>query len=121
MAMDWNERGIVKYLPLLGVAILLIVGIAQLRRRRKPRSFREDPIGALKDRGEIIADRAQGATEEALGRLQESLDELRGRLPEFNRKRMDKRRKELNKRLATLNAQAQALVKDVRSNSMFSR
>jgi hypothetical protein len=110
-----------RYLPLLGLAILLIVAITQLRRQRRPRSFREDPIGALKDRSELIADRAQEATEEALGRLQESLDELRGRLPEFNRKRMQKRRKELNKRIGALNAQAQDLLKDVRSNSMFSR
>jgi hypothetical protein len=119
--MDWNERGFMKYVPLLAAVILLLVGVAQLRRRRKPRSFREDPIGALRDRGEMIADRAQGATEEALARLQESLDEVRGRLPEFNRKRMDKRRKELNKRLGMLNAQAQALLKDMRSSSMFSR
>jgi len=34
---------------------------------------------------------------------------------------MDKRRKEVNKRLAVLSDQAQALLKDVRSNSMFSR
>jgi len=119
--MDWNSRGFMKYLPLFGVAALLILGIAQLRRRRKPRSFREDPIGALKDRGELIADRAQDATEEALGRLQESLDELRGRLPEINRKRLQKRRKDLDKRLAALNAQAQELLKDVRSNRIFSR
>jgi hypothetical protein len=119
--MDWNERSFAKYLPVLGIAILLVLGVAQLRRRRKPRSFREDPIGALKDRSELFADRAQEASEEALSRLQESLDELRGRLPEFNRKRMDKRRKELNKRIAALNTQAQDLLKDVRSNSMFSR
>ena len=119
--MDWNERGYMKYVPLLAAAILLIVGIAQLRRRRKPRSFREDPIGALRDRGEMLADRAQSATEEALSRLQESIDELRGRLPELNRKRTDKRRKELNKRLVALNTQAQALLKDVRSSSIFSR
>src|SRR5262245_51322733 len=119
--MEWNERGMTKFLPLLAVAGLVIFGIMQLRRQRKPRSFREDPIGALKDRGEILADRAQGATEDALAMLQESLDELRGRLPELNRKRMDKRRKELNKRLGALNAQAQALLKDVRSSSMFSR
>jgi hypothetical protein len=119
--MEWNERGMMKYLPLVAAAGLLVFGIMQFRRQRKPRSFREDPIGALKDRGEMIADRAQGATEDALALLQESLDELRGRLPELNRKRMDKRRKELNKRLAVLNAQAQALLKDVRSNTIFSR
>jgi hypothetical protein len=119
--MELNERGLMKFLPLLAVAGLVFFAITRLRRQRKPRSFREDPIGALKDRGEIIADRAQGATEDALARLQESLDEIRGRLPELNRKRMDKRRKELNKRLVALNSQAQALLKDVRSSSIFSR
>ena len=119
--MDYEDQGFMKYLPFAGLAVLLLVGIAQLRRRRKPRSFREDPIGAIKDRSEMIVDRAQDATEEALGRLQESLDELRGRLPELNRKRMQKRRKELNKRLAVLNAQAQDLLKDVRSTSIFNR
>jgi TolA-binding protein len=121
MIMESTDRGFMKYLPLVGAAIVLLVGITQLRRRRKLRSFRDDPIGALKDRSEIFVDRAQEATEEALGRLQESLDELRGRLPELNRKRMQKRRKELNKRLATLNEQAQALLKDMRSTSLFSR
>jgi hypothetical protein len=119
--MEWNERGILKYIPLLAVAGLIVLGIVQFRRQRKPRSFRDDPIGALKDRGEILADRAQGATEEALAMLQDSLDELRGRLPDLNRRRMDKRRKELNKRLGALNTQTQALLKDVRSGSMFSR
>jgi hypothetical protein len=119
--MNWDEQGLKKYAPLVVAALLLVVGLAQLRKRRKPRSFREDPIGAIKDRGELIADRAQGATEEALARLQESLDELRGRLPEMNRKRLDKRRKEMNKRLAILNDQAQSLLKDVRSSSIFHR
>jgi hypothetical protein len=119
--MTWDERSLMKYAPVLAAAVLLIVGLTQLRKRRKPRSFREDPIGALKDRGEILAGRAQSASEEALTRLQESLDELRGRLPELDRKRMDKRRKEINKRLAVLNDQAQALLKDVRSSNMFSR
>ena len=116
-----NERNFMKYLPLLAAAILLIVGIAQLRQRRKPRSFRDDPIGALKDRSELFADRAQEATEEALGRLQESLEEIRGRLPELSRKRMDKRRKMLNKRLAVISDQAQEILKDLRSSSIFNR
>jgi len=115
------ERSYMKYLPMLGAGLLLVFGMVQLRRQRKPRNFRDDPIGALKDRSELFADRAQGATEEALGRLQESLDEIRGRLPELNRKRMDKRLKELNKRLMVLGDQAQELLKDLRSNSMFSR
>ena len=116
------ERSFMKYLPVFAMALLVILGIAQLaRRQRKPRSFRDDPLGALKDRGELIADRAQGATDEALARLQESLDEIRGRLPELNRKRMDKRRKELNNRLTVLGDQAQDLLKELRSNSMFSR
>ena len=119
--MELTERSFMKYVPLVAAAFLLVLGIARFRRQRKPRSFRDDPIGALKDRSGLIADRAQEATEEALARLQESLDEIRGRLPEFNRKRMDKRRKELNKRLSELGDQAQALLKDVRSNSMFSR
>jgi len=69
--MVWNERSLTKYAPLLAAAALLVVGLARLRQRRKPRSFREDPIGALKERGGMIADRAQGATEDALARLQE--------------------------------------------------
>jgi hypothetical protein len=116
-----TERSFMKYLPVFAMALLVILGIAQLRRQRKPRSFRDDPLGALKDRGDLIADRAQGATDEALTRLQESLDEIRGRLPELNRKRMDKRRKELNNRLTVLGDQAQDLLKELRSNSMFSR
>ena len=116
-----TERSFMKFLPMVAAFVLLGIGIAQLRQRRRPRSFREDPIGALRDRSELIADRAQGATEEALGRLQESLDEIRGRLPELNRRRMDKRRKELNKRLTLLGDQAQDLLKELRSNSMFSR
>lgn len=116
-----TENNYMKFLPLVGLAALVAFAIAQLRRQRKPRSFRDDPIGALKDRSELIADRAQGATEDALARLQESLDEIRGRMPEMNRKRMDKRRKELNKRLTVLGDQAQDLLKDLRSNTMFSR
>jgi hypothetical protein len=119
--MELDERGLMKYAMLIGAAALLAGGIVRLLRRHKPRSFRDDPIGALKDRGGMIADRAQEATEDALARLQESLDEIRGRLPEFNRKRMVKRRIVLNTRLAALNEQAQALVKDVRSTSIFSR
>src|SRR5919109_1497791 len=112
--MEWNERGMMKYLALAAAAILLVFGITQFRRQRKPRSFREDPIGALKDRSEIVATKAQGATEEALARLQESLDEIRSRLPEINRKRLEKRRKEFNHRLAVLGDQAQELLKELR-------
>ncbi len=119
--MEWNERGMLKYLPLIAAAGLVIFGILRFRRQRKPRSFREDPFGALKDHSEILADRAQGATEDALAMLQDTLDEIRGRLPELNRRRMDKRRKELNKRLGALNTQAQAALKDVRSSNIFSR
>ncbi len=116
-----DERGFMKYLPLVGAAILLIVGIAQFTKRRKPRSFREDPIGALKDRSELVAGRAQEATEEAVARLQELIDEIRGRLPEFGRKQQDKYRKDLGHRLTTLSDQAQSLLKDLRANSVFSR
>ena len=117
---DWTERSFMRFLPLGAALLLLVVGIARLLQRRKPRSFRDDPIGALKDRSELIADRAQEATEEALARLQESLDEIRTRLPDFNRRRVNKRRRELNKRVAALNDQAQALLKELRSSSMFS-
>jgi ABC-type phosphate transport system auxiliary subunit len=117
--MDWTERSFTRYIPLAAAVLLLVVGITRLLQRRKPRSFRDDPIGALKDRSEMIADRAQEATEEVLARLQESLDEIRNRLPEVNRKRMDKRRRELNKRVSVLNDQAQALLKELRSSSMF--
>lgn len=117
-----EERGFMKYLPLVGAAILLVVGIAQFfAKRRKPRSFREDPIGALKDRSELVAERAHEATEEALARLQESIDEIRGRLPEFGRKQQDKYRKDLSHRLTNLSDQAQSLLKDLRANSVFSR
>jgi uncharacterized protein HemX len=116
-----EERGFLKYLPLAAAALLIGLGIALFGRQRKPRSFREDPIGALKDHSEIVANKAHEATEEALTRIQESLDEIRGRLPEINRKRLDKRRKEINKRLVSLSDQAQELLKEVRSNSVFSR
>ena len=69
--MDWTERSFMRFVPLGAAVLLLVVGIARILQRRKPRSFRDDPIGALKDRSEIIADRAQEASEEALARLQE--------------------------------------------------
>jgi hypothetical protein len=117
-----EREGLMKYLPLAGVALLLAFGITQLlRRQRKPRSFRDDPIGALKDHSEIVAGKAQDATEEALARVQETLEEIRGRLPEVNRKRLEKRRKELNKQIAALSDQAQGLLKELRSNSVFNR
>lgn len=115
------NRSFTKYLPLVAAVILLAIGIAQLRRPRKPRSFREHPLGALKDRGELFAGRAQEATEEAIERIQESLDEIRGRLPELNRRRSHKRRTDLNHRLAALSDQAQELLKDLRANTIFSR
>jgi hypothetical protein len=111
-----------KYLPAALVAILLgVAAILLLRRPRKPRSFREDPVGALKDRGEIVAGKAQEATEEALARIQETIEEIRGRLPEVNRKQLHKRRKELNQRLAVLGDQAQELLKELRASSTISR
>ena len=117
-----DERNVMKYLPVVGVAALIALGVWQLiNRQRKPRSFREDPIGALKDRSEIVANRAQEATEEALARIQESLDEIRGRLPELNRRKLEKNRKVLNQRLAVLSDQAQTLLKDLRANNAFSR
>ena len=117
-----QERSLMKYGPFVVGLVVLAIGIAQLlRRQRKPRSFREDPIGALKDRGEIVAGKAQEATEEALVRLQETVEEIRERLPEINRRRLQKRRKELNGRIADLTSQAQDLLKDLRASGVFSR
>jgi len=53
--------------------------------------------------------------------VQETLEEIRGRLPEINLKRLEKRRKELNKQIAALRDQAQGLLKELRSNSVFNR
>jgi hypothetical protein len=117
-----QERGFLKYVPIALAIGLLAFALSQLLRRpRKPRSFREDPIGALKDRGENVANKAQEATEDALGRLQESLDEIRDRLPDFNRRRFQKNRKELNGRISDLTSQAQDLLKELRAGSMFNR
>jgi hypothetical protein len=117
-----EERSFTKFVPFALVIALVAFGIAQLlRRQRKPRSFREDPIGALKDHSEIVANRAQEATEEALARLQESLDEIRDRMPELNRRRFQKGRKELNGRIAELTGQAQDVLKELRASSIFNR
>jgi gas vesicle protein len=111
-----------KFLPAGLVAIVLgAAAVLLLRRPRKPRSFREDPIGALKDRSEIVAGKAQEATEEALARIQETIDEIHKRLPDLNRKQFDKRRKQLNQRLAALGEQLQDLLKELRANSVLSR
>src|ERR1700712_5171434 len=119
--MNENED-YMKFLPAGVVALVLgIAAVLLLRRPRKPRSFRDDPIGALKDHSEIVAGKAQDATEEALARVQETIEEIRGRLPEINRKRLDKRRKEMNKQIPALSDQAQSLLKELRSNSVFSR
>ncbi|HEU4326570.1 MAG TPA: hypothetical protein VFS21_25740 [Roseiflexaceae bacterium] len=116
--MDLLERGWAKYLPIVLVALLFGFGIAQLlRRERKPRSFRKDPIGALKDRSELLADRAHDVTEELAARLQSSLDELRDRLPDTRARKPLTRRDALNRRLHDLNGQVQALVKDLRSRA----
>jgi hypothetical protein len=117
-----NDRALMKYLPFGFAAIMVVFGITQLlRRQRKPRSFREDPIGALKDRGGIVAGKAQEASEEALARLQATLDDIRDRLPDVNSKNFRRSRKEVNKRIADLSSQAQDLVKDLRANGVFSR
>jgi hypothetical protein len=118
-----NEReDYMKYLPAGLVALVLgVAAVLLLRRPRKPRSFRDDPVGALKDRSEIMASKAQEAMEEALARIQEAIEEIRGRLPDVNRKQLDKRRKEMNQQLAVLNDQAQALLKELRANSPLSR
>ena len=118
-----NEReDYMKFLPAGLVALVLgVAAVFLLRRPRKPRSFREDPVGALKDRSEMVASKAQEATEEALARIQETLEEIRGRLPDVNRKQLDKRRKQVNQRLAVLSDQAQDLLKELRANSPLSR
>ena len=111
-----------KFLPAGLVALVLgVAAVLLLRRPRKPRSFREDPVGALKDRSEIVAGKAQEATEEALARIQETIEEIRGRLPDVNRKQFDKRRKQVNQRLAVLSDQAQDLLKELRAYSPLSR
>ncbi len=117
-----DRESYMKFLPAGLVAIVLgVAAVLLLRRPHKPRSFREDPVGALKDRGEMVAGKAQEATEEALARIQETIEEIRGRLPEVNRKRFDKRRKQLNQRLAVLGDQAQDLLKELRASSPLSR
>src|SRR5689334_2379871 len=121
MCMNENEN-FMKFLPAGLVALVLgVAAVLLLRRPRKPRSFRDDPVGALKDRSEIVASKAQEATEEALARIQETLEEIRGRLPDVNRKQLEKRRKQLNQRLAVLGDQAQDLLKELRANSPLSR
>jgi hypothetical protein len=119
-----NERDdyMMKFLPAGVIALVLgVAAVLLLRRPRKPRSFREDPVGALKDRSEIVASKAQEATEEALARIQEAIEEIRGRLPDVNRKQFEKRRKQLNHQLAVLGDQAQELLKELRANSPLSR
>ena len=117
-----NDRAMMKYLPLVFAAVGIAIAIVQLLRRpRKPRSFRADPIGALKDRSEMVAGKAQEAGEEALARLQATLDEIRDRLPDVNRKSLQRNRKEFNKRIADVSNQAQDLLKELRANSVFSR
>ncbi len=65
-----EEKSYLTYLPIaLGVALVAFVISLVMRRQRKPRSFREDPIGALKDRGEIVANKAQAVSEDTIERL----------------------------------------------------
>ena len=117
-----EQEDYMKFLPAGLVALVLgVAAVFLLRRPRKPRSFREDPVGALKDRGGIVAGKAQEATEEALARIQETIEEIRGRLPDVNRKQFEKRRKQLNQRLAVLGDQAQDLLKELRASSPLSR
>ena len=55
-----EQEDYMKFLPAGLVAIVLgVAAILLLRRPRKPRSFRDDPVGALKDRGEIVAGKAE--------------------------------------------------------------
>lgn len=117
-----NDNGLTKYLALALAVALAAFGLTRLlQRKRKPRSFREDPIGALKDRGEIVASKAQAVSEDTIERLQATLDEIRDRLPEVSRKQIERGRKDANKRFAELTSQAQDVAKQLRSNSMFSR
>ena len=117
-----EQEDYMKFLPAGLVALVLgVAAVLLLRRPRKPRSFREDPVGALKDRSEMVANKAQEATEEALARIQETIEEIRGRLPDVNRKQFDRRRKQVNQRLTVLSEQAQDLLKELRANSPLSR
>ncbi|HNP72894.1 MAG TPA: hypothetical protein PLO33_10185 [Kouleothrix sp.] len=117
-----DENGYGKYVALAFALILAGFGITRLlQRQRKPRSFRDDPIGALKDRSEIVANKAQIASEEALTRIQATLEEIRDRLPEVSNKQIQRGRKDLTKRINDLTGQAQDLVKELRGNSVFSR
>lgn len=116
--MDLLERGWAKYLPIVLVAVLFGLGFAQLlRRERKPRSFRRDPIGALKDRSELLTDRVHDVTEELAARLQSSLDELRDRLPDAHTRKPVTHREAFNQRLHDVNGQVQALLKELRSKA----
>lgn len=117
-----EDKGFIKYLGVLVAVGLAAFGITKLLQRpRKPRSFREDPIGALKDHSEIVAIKAQAAGEDAIERLQATLEEIRDRLPDVNSKQFRRTRKDLNKRVADLSSQAQDLVKELRANGMFNR
>ncbi len=117
-----EDNGYTKYFGFAVALGLAAFGITKLlQRERKPRSFREDPIGALKDHSEIFANKAQSAGEDALERLQATLEEIRDRLPEVDKKQLRRTQKDLNKRVADLNSQAQDLIKELRANSMFSR
>ena len=117
-----EEKSYLNYLPIaLGAALVAFVISLVMRRQRKSGSFRDDPIGALKDRGEIVAGRAQEATEEALARLQATLDEIRDRMPEVSRKQLNKGRKNVNHRLADLSSQGQDRLKELRASGVFSR
>ena len=111
--MNENE-GYMKFLPAGLVAIVLgVAALLLLRRPRKPRSFREDPVGALKDRSEIVAGKAQEATEEALARIQETIEEIRGRLPDVNRKQFDKRRKQVNQSVSQRTMAARQIFREL--------
>lgn len=100
-----------------GIAVL----IGQLTKTRKPRQFRDDPVGALKDHRDVVLDKAHSATDEAIANIQESLDELRGRLTDFNRQNKRRQQRKLNKQIDMLNKKMQRIVHDLRATASFER
>ena len=102
---------------LTGIALL----ISQLNKTRKPRQFRDDPVGALKDQRDVVLDKAHAATDEAVANIQESLDELRGRLTDFNRQNKRRQQRKLNKQIDTLNKQMQRIMHDLRATALLER
>lgn len=112
------SRDMNKWLPVLAIVAGVVWMLILRKNRRRPmRSFREDPVGALKDRTLRLRLRASDAGEEALERIQEALEEMRERLPEMNGRRGRRKKKEIRSRLYSLSEQAQELVRELRANA----